>query len=108
MVSKHRARFEYVCGSQAALTFEIKNQTQVVPITEMPLPTKKMTCWHLRWSSKLARAALSAVVPTAAPALPTAAANPRKCPRKGVGKLSLLTKKLQSPGPSERNDWKSP
>ena len=42
----------------------------------------------------------------AAPAFPTAAANPRKCPRIGVGNDSDETRKLQSPGPTERKHWK--
>ena len=38
-------------------------------------------------------------VPIAAPALPTAAASPRKCPRRGVGKLSAPHKNVATPGP---------
>lgn len=36
--------FVNVFRTQAALTFGIKNQTHSVPMTEMPLPIKKMTC----------------------------------------------------------------
>ena len=92
-------------SSKVSLCWGIKNHTNPMPTSEMALPVKYSTCCPLTGSSKEFKARVRTVVPMAAPALPTAAANPRKCPRMGVGNDSEETKKLQSPGPTERKDW---
>jgi len=86
------------------LTFGIMNQTTKAPTVQIALAIKNSTCCPLTLSSYPAKTCVKTVVPMAAPALPTAAAKPKKWPLNAVGKLSDATKKLQSPGPTERKD----
>ena len=72
----------------------IKNQAMMPPTAANAAPIRKTPRAPLSGSSNESWMGVKTCVPMAAPALPTAAANPRKWPRRGVGNDSALQRKV--------------
>lgn len=102
VVNPWLARYSRNFASSSSKSRDLSGMSvqEMIPPTAANAAPIRNTAWTpLKSSEKESWMGVNTWVPIAAPAFPTAAAKPKKCPRIGVGKLSAPQRKVATPGP---------